>query len=513
MKRKLVVIGLDTAQHSLIQTWAGDGSLPVLRRLLKQGAFGILESYATYLPGANWPSFYASLEPGEHGIYSHSVWNPQKMKMETPTAEWLPLSPFWHTFQIANLYGLVINIPHTFMLAPFNGIELLSLASDHMLVRRQTNPKEYESKIAAELRRIHYHEEKYDLPTLKEFLQVRDEMIELTHALKDLTIKMMKEEPWDVAITAMPAVHRAGHCLWSTINVRDIKDRAEEEEASDALRQVYIATDQALGEIIKAAGEDSRFLVFSTHGMAHNHSREVILPEMLNRVLTLDEHRHKNRLLKKIRQWIPLRLRHRIKAALPLHMRKRLTFFWRLGQLNWAHVPAFVIPMEVRVGIRINLIGREQEGIVHPQDYEALCRKIIAGLKTFVDADSGKPLIKELTLARKVFKGKRLDLLPDIVGAWNDDSASLHRMITSPLYGDIPWPAPGRNPEGRSGNHADHGFLIAYGEGVEPGAIKDAHVLDLAPTILSMLEKPIPGDMQGRALPILNQDLQARKKK
>ncbi|HLD94743.1 MAG TPA: hypothetical protein VI703_11135, partial [Anaerolineales bacterium] len=59
---------------------------------------------------------------------------------------------------------------------------------------------------------------------------------------------------------------------------------------------------------------------------------------------------------------------------------------------------------------------------------------------------------------------------------------------------------PGRNPEGRSGNHFPEGFLIATGKGIKEGAISDAHILDLAPTILNLLGQPVPDLMEGKVL-------------
>ncbi|MBL8077991.1 MAG: alkaline phosphatase family protein [Anaerolineales bacterium] len=500
----MLVIGLDTAEYSLIEKWSNDGSLPIFKELLTKGSFGLLESYASYLPGSNWYSFYLSQQPGVHGLYSHFSWRAEKMKTETPSSDWVSVSPFWSQFHGGTPRGLVINVPNAFMTSPFNGIELLSLASDHMMTSLQSNPKYYSARIAKELKRIHYHEEKYDIVTLKEFLQTRDEMIELTHTLKDLSIRMMLDEVWDVMITVLPAVHRAGHRLWSNTNIRDIKTQAEKDESSDALKQVYIASDRAIGELLKAAGEDCISLIFSTHGMTHNHSREVILPEMLHRVLNPNGKRTvETGFLKRIRGYIPLSLRHKIKALLPLSVRKKITLFWRLGLLDWRKTPAFVLPLEVRVGIRINLKGREARGIVSPGgEYEELCQVIMKGLKTFIDADTGKPLIKELVLAKDVFEGERVGWLPDIVGSWNEDSAAEHRLIVSPEYGNIPWPTPGHNPEGRSGNHANIGFLMVHGKEILPGEIRDAHIIDLAPTIFSLLGKDISPEMQGKVLEI-----------
>jgi tetratricopeptide (TPR) repeat protein len=48
--------------------------------------------------------------------------------------------------------------------------------------------------------------------------------------------------------------------------------------------------------------------------------------------------------------------------------------------------------------------------------------------------------------------------------------------------------------------HRLHGILVAAGPGIEAGEVHDATVLDVAPTVLSLLGLPVPRDMPGHAL-------------
>jgi predicted AlkP superfamily phosphohydrolase/phosphomutase len=123
-------------------------------------------------------------------------------------------------------------------------------------------------------------------------------------------------------------------------------------------------------------------------------------------------------------------------------------------------------------------------------------------LKSFVDADTNEPIIKSIIRPYQAFEGERLDDLPDLIVNWVESPAAAHRAVVSPQFGEIPWPTPGYNPEGRSGNHRWQGFLLVAGSDVKPGAIENAHMLDLAPTILSLLDQPIPREMEGRVLPL-----------
>jgi predicted AlkP superfamily phosphohydrolase/phosphomutase len=326
-------------------------------------------------------------------------------------------------------------------------------------------------------------------------------------------LKLIQEEQWHFFLAVFSMLHQAGHRLWSTVNIYDFayKSQKEKDEADDALRQVYIAFDKALAELINAIKEPPHLtFIFSFYGMQHNRSREVILPEMLRRVLNANDIKSKpsetklKQFMVRMRHIIPNSWRHKIKSKLPYPIRYKLVSFWRLGQLNWNNIKAFVIPLEINIGIRINLKGREKLGVVEAGvEYKNLCEQIMNGLLTFKDADTGIPLVKEFHLAKNIFKGDHVTKLPDLIGVWSDDPSAHHRLITSTLYGDIPWPTPGKNPEGRSGNHNADGFLITHGEGTRKGTLHDVHILDFAPTILHLLDEPIPANFEGKILSLL----------
>lgn len=85
-------------------------------------------------------------------------------------------------------------------------------------------------------------------------------------------------------------------------------------------------------------------------------------------------------------------------------------------------------------------------------------------------------------------------LAPNSDGDPGDDRPTglkRHRVLHSPSFGDVPWPTSGKHPEGRSGNHRGEGVFIASGCGIESGSrIEGAHIVDLAPTVCSMLNVP-----------------------
>ena len=79
-----------------------------------------------------------------------------------------------------------------------------------------------------------------------------------------------------------------------------------------------------------------------------------------------------------------------------------------------------------------------------------------------------------------------------------------HRAVVSDRFGAVAWPTPGRNPDGRAGNHRGMGFLIASGAGLPAAAGRgDADIRDLAPTVCALLGVAPPWPMEGRPIAAL----------
>ena len=112
-----------------------------------------------------------------------------------------------------------------------------------------------------------------------------------------------------------------------------------------------------------------------------------------------------------------------------------------------------------------------------------------------MDSDTGEPIVQEIARIDEVFPtGGRRDALPDLIVRWSPSPCVNTRAVESPRFGRIAWPTPGKVPNARSGNHTAEGFVVALGEGIEPGSSVDAgaHILDLPPTILALLgEDPL----------------------
>ncbi|MBW2683841.1 MAG: alkaline phosphatase family protein, partial [Deltaproteobacteria bacterium] len=66
--KKIIVLVLESAEHSLIKKWADEGHLPVLSKLMQQGVWTKMESPGYISSGCVWASFTCGINPGKHGF-------------------------------------------------------------------------------------------------------------------------------------------------------------------------------------------------------------------------------------------------------------------------------------------------------------------------------------------------------------------------------------------------------------------------------------------------------------
>ena len=159
----------------------------------------------------------------------------------------------------------------------------------------------------------------------------------------------------------------------------------------------------------------------------------------------------------------------------------------------WPRMKAFALPSFSEGYIRLNVRGRDRDGVVDPAEYTQVCDQIEALLRQVRNARTGKPMVARVMRSRKSAADDDAKLPdPDLLILW---AAEPTDVVDTP-FGRI-----GPMPFNRTGSHVERGFLIASGNGIATGAtLPRAHALDLAPTILSLMGAPVPHYMEGKPL-------------
>jgi predicted AlkP superfamily phosphohydrolase/phosphomutase len=143
--------------------------------------------------------------------------------------------------------------------------------------------------------------------------------------------------------------------------------------------------------------------------------------------------------------------------------------------------------------ISLNVAGREPEGTVAANDYDALREELKAGLEALGD-DKGRPIGTVVHRPEDLYPEQR-GIPPDLLVYFGD---LFWRSIGQVGMGAVHVFENDTGPD--DANHASEGLYLIAARGIEGGAGEERDLRDIAPTLLTLLGEPVPAEMDGRSL-------------
>ena len=505
VRNPVLLIGLDASDAGLIHRLIDQGRLPALAKLRAQGCHARLASPADRYAGGVWPSFYTGRDVPWHGIYHNKLWRPDSMRCEVPTDRWLPSRPFWESWADPSLRVCVIDVPMILgQPRPVNGIYLGGWGT-HDLISRGSWPASIWKELAARHGPPRMPRESYGLQTAGSLLALRDDLLRATQQMKLVASDLLTRERWDFACLVLGGIHRMGHYLTDLSQVTDGESNPRQRAVlENALVGMYEATDEVLAHLLERVSSDTQVLVFAVHGMSPNPGWSDLVPDILAALQRAASGRRAPAgLLYTIKRAIPMHWARPVLRHLPHSLNDRLVSLWSARMFDWRSTRTFPMPMDHAAYLRINLAGRERDGIVTTQEYEEACAGLEALFTGMRDGDSGREIGTQVSraFADAPAAAPQRALLPDVLVSWPGLRATqVRRLVCDPVPG-FRFNIPARLPSGRSGNHVGEGWLIAAGPGISPGRLDAVHdICDLAPTVLRELGTDVRDDLPGRPI-------------
>ena len=497
---RLIVIALDMGDGRLIRHWADAGHLPHLRNLMADGSWVDLESTAEVLHTSTWPTFATGTLPGRHGVYY-----PYQPKVGYQQAQHIQpngygVPSFWSLADRDGRRCLVFDVPETFPEPGFRGQAIFEWGTWAWYGEQTAQPQ----GLIAELR-SHCGPYPLGIEALRLGLgRPRSALLEerlpksVAHKLHALQW-LIGRGNWDLVVASFCETHPASHYLWPA-GVADVA--GADQDRFRALRAVYMAIDNAIGAIRAQLPGDSILMVVSGDGVRPNHAGWHLLPTVMERLGYVNAGADAGgraarpaSLLGIVKGLVPARARRMIADNLPVGLRNKLGEHLQTSQIDWSRTRAFTLPTDLEGYIRINLRGREPEGIVEPgAEYEALCSDIQRRLESLVNPATGKPAVRKVWRCHDVFRGPRQEQLPDLVVSWNDE-APIESLAAAGMktVAEV-------SPDPRTGTHSTSGFLLACGTGIPAGRESIGHLVQIAPTILRLLGVEGELDLDGQPI-------------
>ena len=458
----VLVVGLDALSPDLVERWLPD--LPHLGRLMQAGIYGPLQSIMQPVTPVAWPAMVSGRDPSYLGYTDfvsrkgHSYTDVQlvnsRMNQVPSLYTWLPE---------AGRRGHMVSVPVSYPPVPIAGGVCVSCFMAPSTNKPITAPAERQQQL------LQQTSEPFILDAFVSDQGCAIDRDTLLHQIRemdrqrfDLARYLMRTTEWDLLFMVAMGTDRVGHYF---MRYHDpLHGRYDPDPRySTAIHDHYCFCDQQLGELIELAGPDTVVMVVSDHGIQRTDGR-VNLNDWL------------------IREGY-LRLREPVEQPTPLAK----------APIDWQHSRAWAQGYGGQ--IYLNMRGREPQGIVDPDAAETLLAEIENGLKRVTTA-TGERLPVTTIRRQQIYTGPKADRCPDLFVQFDElrhltaDSVG-HRNLVDPIaelgHDDA--------------SHANAGFLALAGPGVPAlGRFAALNLLDVAPTILQLLDIPIPPDLDGRAI-------------
>lgn len=506
---RVLLIGLDSADAELVESWMAAGEMPNFARLRERGSFNRLGTSAEVMHVSAWPTLYTGTTPGHHGMYHAYQIRAGEQDIHRTEPDRCGQPPFWKALDDAGRKCIVFDAFMDYPLPGFKGKQILEYGTWTWFGEPGSTPAGLLDEIKRRFGPYPAPEHTSQLCVPDDCAGFRDQLVAGARLKSRIVQALMKENEWDFMFVTFGEPHGAGHYLWH-IGDRDFPLHPGQGPSAGThpILDVYRAVDQAIGEIIDVVDDRTTVLVTSGDGMGPNYSGCHLMPDMLHRMGLYHAGnvggggpaaaKPKKGLLSTIRQAIPLGWRQSVTRCLPRSMRYKLSMMWTNSGIDWAQSRVFCIPNSNEAYFRINLSGREPKGNVKPGgEYEDLVGRLKTELHGLTQPKNGVTAIERVTIMDEVYPGPRRSDLPDIATSWNLQARILDEIAT-PSAGLIHKQPGYMVSPFYTGNHRANAFVLTAG-GDARVSTANGHILDIAPTVLSLLGVDAPSNFEGRS--------------
>jgi predicted AlkP superfamily phosphohydrolase/phosphomutase len=492
-----LLVGLDAACFPVLQPLFRKDDIPNLKSLFEGGTAGELESQIPPWTASAWPSLYTGMNPGKHGVfdflrfdgYDWDIVNATDVRQRT----------LWEYANEAGLTSVVVNAPVTSPPTEVDGAVIPGyLASE--------DPQCHPDGILTDVReaigdyRVYARretDEQADEQRFEDYL----ELAEMRGAAFRYLADRFDPEFGFVQFQKTDAVFH------------DYPGDYEK------VGRIYRAVDEQVGTILEACDPDT-VVIASDHGMGEYdgykfHANQFLREHNMVETTTSGQG---------VPSWFQIKDEQLtetgskasgnpvlerlagIAATFGLTYQRGKTILERLGLAEFVgkHIPVGAVfaasdavdfessvaflrsPSEL--GVRLNVKGREPDGVVSEAEYDAVRENVIT-LLSDVKSPKGEPVFEEVVPREEYIHGRYAEEAVDIVAVPADFQHELSALVGSQFDEPEPW------------NHKRYGIVALAGEAVDSNAkLVDAHLFDVAPTVLSTLNIAPADGMDGEPL-------------
>jgi len=497
---KTLVIGLDGACQSVLNPLIDKGAVPHIASLQDRAAVAPLESQLPPWTPSAWPSLYTGVNPAKHGVYDFLQF--EGYDWDVVNRSHVREHAVWELLSLEGYSSVVVNVPVTHPPREFDGV----------LVPGYTAPEAPECHPAGVWDELNRELGEYTLYT--DPVGSGSSEADRKHGYRRLS-EMRGSAFRYLAEKHDPAFGFVQFQQCDTV-FHEFPDETE------TVRRVYEAIDAEIGEILDTCDPDVTLLV-SDHGIGpmrghefrvNNYLRDEGLVTATGEGGGMPSWKSVSRKRLQNGQESGPVDQSPAERALELAARVGITS-QRLGavvtRLGIEDVVLSVVPADIiragteqvdfpastaymrsrtEMGVRLNVDGREPDGVVPAAEYEQVRDEVIDTLSEATTPE-GEPVFERVAPREAVFDGPYLEDAPDIVTVPNRFDHFLVANLKAGQFGEPtePW------------EHKREGIVMISGADDDPNtALQDPHLFDITPTILATFGLPVGTRMDGSPL-------------
>jgi len=496
--RPVLLFGLDAADLGRIERLCAAGRTPSFARMLSDGARGRLHSRPAGLSATIWPKWF---EGGRVGSwYFPKRWNSARMRLEWVTATRGQPEPFWCDLDRRGLRTCIVDVPQAPRLPMQNGLALQGWQV-HDLFDRWSEPAGLFRELARSHRAPRLGAENYGPQSVDSLLALRSQLLATNAQAGDVAADLIARGPFDLFVMILGSLHRGGHYLWDTSQVTVAGQRRTDAQVlEDALDEIYVAADRSFERVVERAPADARILLFALHGMQANGGWAERFQAIAGAVASAGSAPRPPTVLQRLRRSPPGRVAQRALGLLPERLSGLLLEFTSARMHDWQRTPWFVLPSDLAGFLRLNVRGREAQGILAPgREARAVEDRLIEQFAALTDLE-GRRIAGDIERVDDIVRADDpyRHLLPDVLVNWGAVRAGETSGLRLGGQDILRWDPGMPNDSGRSGNHATEGWFAAIGPDLEAGRDAALHDIDgLVPTLYGWLGLESPASFDG----------------
>ncbi len=457
---RVAIFGLDCADPVLMfERWPDH--LPNIRRLMERGTYGPMTSTIPPITVPAWSCMASSKDPGTLGIYGFRNRKDHSYDgLSIATSADVRHPRLWDILSRHGKRNIIVGVPGTYPIThPPSGC-MISCFLTPDIHSEYTYPRDLKRHIADWVGTYMVDVKEFRTDNKKWLLE---QIYQMTDKRFTVVQKLLASQPWDFFFMVEMGHDRIHHGFWQYMDHGHRRYQSGN-EFEHAIRDYYIHTDKLIGETLKHIDLDTTAVwLVSDHG-----AKCMVGGFCFN-------------------QWLIN------EGYLVLKQPATQITKFNFNLVDWSKTRVWG---EGGYYGRcfINVQGREPQGIVPQDQYESLRDELIHRIESLTDP-AGLPMNSRAYKPQNLYRESN-GVPPDLVV----------------IFGELNWRSVGS--VGQSGiftfendtgpddaNHAMAGlYLYAHPSVPARGYVPGPTIYDVAPTVLNMMNLPVPSDMQGRSL-------------